>query len=254
MSIPVLVEVYDETRRLAIAGSVVAPGDFRVKKLIPPLEKMGEKAPVFTKVAQAAQAVVDSNEKTAAAALLELTTLVNAILYTQGETGITGQWQPIETTDLGGFETQAGARVLKPLMEALSTTGSGRLEVIRDAFERGAFRDLRLVKPALNALDDPYPEIGDLIADQVLPLYGNAILSELRARLNVKGRGGDVRRLQVLHRLDPEGSRDLVKQALDEGSKEMKVAAVECLGGHGDDLSYLLEQAKGKAKEVRSAP
>jgi len=133
MSIPVLVEVYDETRRLAIAGSVVAPGDFRVKKLIPPLEKMGERAPVFMKVAQAAQAVVDSNEKTASAALLELTTLVNAILYTQGETGITGEWQPIETTDLGGFETQAGARVLKPLMEALSTTGSGRLEVKEQA-------------------------------------------------------------------------------------------------------------------------
>ena len=33
MSIPVLTQVYDEVRRLAIAGSVVAPGDFRLKKL-----------------------------------------------------------------------------------------------------------------------------------------------------------------------------------------------------------------------------
>ena len=56
MSIPVLIEVYDEMRRLAIAGSAVAPGDFRLKKLIPPLEKSGEKAPVFAKVAQAATA------------------------------------------------------------------------------------------------------------------------------------------------------------------------------------------------------
>ena len=53
MSIPVLIEVYDEMRRLAIAGSAVAPGDFRLKKLIPPLEKSGEKVPVFAKVAQA---------------------------------------------------------------------------------------------------------------------------------------------------------------------------------------------------------
>ena len=60
MSIPVLIEVYDEMRRLAIAGSAVAPGDFRLKKLIPPLEKSGEKAPVFAKVAQAATAVVES--------------------------------------------------------------------------------------------------------------------------------------------------------------------------------------------------
>lgn len=253
MSIAVLTQVYDEMRRLAIAGSMVAAGDFRLKKLIAPLEQAGAKAPVFAKVAQAVQAVVDSNEKTASAALLELTTLVNAILYTQGETGIAGDLQAIETSDLGGQQTQASARVLKPLLEALSTTGSGRLELIRDAQERGAFRDLRLIKPALNALDDVYPEIGDLICEKVLPTYGKSILPELRAKFDVKGRGGHVRRLQLMHQLDPDGTRDLVKQALDEGSKEIKVAAIECLGAATDDLSFLMEQAKAKAKDVRAA-
>ena len=70
MSIPVLTQVYDEVRRLSIAGSVVAAGDFRLKKLVPPLEQAGQKAPVFAKVAQAVEAVVESNEKTAAEALL----------------------------------------------------------------------------------------------------------------------------------------------------------------------------------------
>src|SRR5712691_5193519 len=253
MSIAVLTQVYDEMRRLAIAGSVVAGGDFRLKKLIAPLEKAGEKAAVFAKVAQAAQAVVESNEKTASAALLELTTLVNAILYTQGETGIAGELKPIETTDLGGQQTQASARVLKPLLEALSTTGSGRLELIRDAIERGAFRDLRLVKPALRAIDDPYPEIGDLIADKVLPLYGKAILPELRAKFDLNGKSGNLRRLSLMHQLDPAGSRELVKQVLDEGSKELKVVAIECLGDSDEDLAYLLEQSKAKAKDVRAA-
>ena len=32
MSIPVLAQVYDEVRRLSIAGSVVAPGDFRLEE------------------------------------------------------------------------------------------------------------------------------------------------------------------------------------------------------------------------------
>jgi len=253
MSIPVLVEVYGETRRLAIAGSAVAAGDFRLKKLIPPLEKSGEKAPVFAKVAQAVQAVVESNEKTASAALLELSTLVHAILYTQGETGIAGQLKPLETSDLGGQPTQASARVLKPLLEALSSTGSGRMELVRDAFERGTFKDLRLVKPALKGLDDPYPEIGDFLADNVLPLYGKAILPELRATLDIKGRGGHLHRLRLMHRLDPQGSRDVVQQALGDGSKEMKVVAIECLGTSGDDLAYLMEQARSKAKDVRAA-
>ena len=253
MSIPVLVEVYDEMRRLAIAGSAVAAGDFRLKKLVPQLQKSGEKAPVFAKVAQAVQAVVESSEKTASTALLELTTLVNAILYTQGETGVAGEFKPMETTDLGGHATQASARVLKPLLEALSSTGSGRMELIRDACDRGTFKDLRLIKPALRAVDDPYAEIGEFIAERVLPLYGKAILPELRATLDIKGRGGHVHRLLLIHRLDPEGSRETIQSALNDGSKEIRVAAVECLGSSDDDLGHLMEHAKSKAKDVRAA-
>lgn len=253
MSIPVLNQVYEEMRRLAIAGSLVAAGDFRLKKLLPPLEQAGAKAPVFAKVAQAVKAVVESPESASASALLELTTLVTAILYTQGEVGADGPLEPIETVDLGAPATQASARVLKPLLEALSTTGSGRLELIRDAHERGAFRDLRLIKPALAALDDVHPEIADLIAEKVLPIYGKAILPELREKFDVKGRGGHPRRLRLMHRLDPAAARDLVKQALDAGSKEVKIAALECLGDHPEDLSYLIEQAAAKAQDVRAA-
>src|SRR5688572_29437004 len=119
MSIPVLNQVYDEVRRLAIAGSVVAPGDFRLKKLHPALEATGKKAPVFAKVAESVNKLVDSTEKTSAESLLELSTLVNAIRYTQGETGIEGKLEPIETLNIGQ-QIQASARVLKPLMEALT--------------------------------------------------------------------------------------------------------------------------------------
>lgn len=253
MSIALVAEVYDEARRLAIAGSVVAPGDFRIKKLIAPLEQVGAKAPVFAKVAEAVKAVVESTDKTSSSALLDLTTLVSAILYTQGETGLAGELQPIETTDLGLTATQTGARVLKPLHEALSTKGSGRLETIRDAFEHGAFRDLRLIQPAVAAIDDVFPEIADLICDRVLPLYGKAILPAIRSSFDMKGRAGHPRRLRLMHQLDPVGARPLVKQALEEGSKEVKVAAIECLGQERDDISYLLEQASAKAQEVRQA-
>jgi hypothetical protein len=253
VSIALLGQVYDEMRRLAIAGSVVAPGDFRIKKLIAPLEQVGAKAPVFAKVAEGVKAVVDADDKTSAQALLDLTTLVNAILYTQGETGVAGTLEPIETTDLGLVATQTSARVLKPLREALSTTGSGRLEVIRDAFEGGAFRDLRLIQPAVAAIDDPFAEVADLITNQVLPLYGKAILPALRSSFDIKGRAGHPRRLRLMHQLDPGGTRDVVKQALEDGSKEVKVAAIECLGQDRDDISYLLEQAAAKAQEVRQA-
>lgn len=253
MSIPVLSNVYEEVRRLSIAGSVVAPGDFRLKKLVAPLEQAGQKAPVFAKVAQAVSKVVDSTDKTSAEALLELSTLVNAILYTQGDTGIEGTLEPIPTTDLGQHVTQTSARTLKPLLEALTSTGSGRLEIIQNAYERGNFRDLRLIRPALSALDDTYAEIADFVAEKILPLYGAAILTELQSKFDQKGRGGHVRRLALMHKLDPAGTREFVKQALEEGSKEVRVAAIECLGESPEDLTFLLDQAKSRAKDVREA-
>jgi hypothetical protein len=253
MSIPVLIQTYDEVRRLAIAGSVVAPGDFRLKKLLPPLEQAGQKAPVFAKVAEAVKRLAESTEQTSAAALLELAALVNSILYTQGQTGAEGELTALATVDMGRLRTQASARLLKPLQEALTTTGSGRLEIIRDGHERGAFHDLRLLAPALTALDDTYGEIADLVAEKVLPLYGPAIIPELEAKFDPKGRGGHVRRLLLMHRLDPEAARPHVQRSLEEGSPEVRVAAIRCLGDSPDDLPFLLEQAKAKAKDVRTA-
>src|SRR3954454_6807692 len=186
MSIAVLNQVYDEARRLAVAGSVVAGGDFRLKKLLPPLEQAGAKAPVFAKVAECAKAVIDGSEDSSAENLLELTALVTAVLYTQGETGIAGELQPIESVNLGGEAAQTSARLLKPLLEALSSTGSGRLELVKDAHERRAFRALRRVTPALDGLDDPYADVADFLADKVLPMYGKAILPELRRTYDPK--------------------------------------------------------------------
>jgi hypothetical protein len=253
MSIAVLTQVYDEARRLAVAGSAVAAGDFRLTKLLPALDQASAKAPVFAKVAGCARAVIDGPEETSAENLLELTSLVTAVLYTQGEIGLTGSLKPIETVDIGDTTTQTSARILKPLLEALVRTGSGRLALVKDSFEHGAFRDLRMFKPALDGLDDPYPEIADFLAENVLPLYGRAILPGLRSKYDAKGGKGDARRLKMMHAIDAAGARELVTQALDDGSKEVRVAAVECLGGSAVDLPLLVEQASAKAKDVRVA-
>src|SRR5205085_175715 len=73
------------------------------------------------------------------------------------------------------------------------------------------------------------------------------------AKYDPKGTKGHPRRLKLMHALDPAGTRELVKQALEEGSKEVKVAAIGCLGGGTEDLAFLIEQAGAKAQDVRSA-
>jgi len=230
MSIPVLIEVYDEMRRLAIAGSTVAPGDFRLKKLVPPLTKSGEKSPVFAKVAQAVQAVVDSNEKTASTSLLELTTLVNAILYTQVKRGRSASSNHLRPS------TSAN-RPHRPAPACSNHCWKRSVQPGRPIGNHSRRRGPRRVqRPSTGQAGPPcdrrsVSRIGQLIARKVLPAYGKAILPELRKTLDIKGRAGHLHRLNLLHQLDPEGSRELVQQVLSDGSKEMKVAAIECLGG-----------------------
>src|SRR5712671_1176326 len=96
MSLALIEESAKEVRRLAIAGSPLAVGDFRLKKLIAPLEQSGAKVPVFAQVAKAIGDLVNGSEADSSARLLSLSTLLNAILYTQGGTSVDGDFRELE--------------------------------------------------------------------------------------------------------------------------------------------------------------
>ncbi len=253
MSLALIQESAKEVRRLAIAGSPLAVGDFRLKKLIAPLEEAGAKVPVFGQVAKAMSNLVNGNEADSAAHLLSLSTLLNAILYTQGLTGAEGDYEEVEMFATNSSSTRTTARVLKPLVEALTTTGAGRFELVKSAVGRGVFDDLRLVDPAIRALDDIYPELADLVAEKILPAYGPGIVPLLRQKLDLKGKKSDGRRLRILHQIDPAGTIELCKTALDEGSPDVKVSAIACLGKHEDCIPLVMEHANSKNKAVRAA-
>lgn len=87
MSIPLLYETQTEVRRLCIAGCELATDDFKLKKLLPQMQKAGENAPVFARVADALNQVLQPGGSNSVK-LLELANLINAILYTQGQTSV----------------------------------------------------------------------------------------------------------------------------------------------------------------------
>src|ERR1044071_8071516 len=97
MSLALIQESAKEVRRLAIAGSPLAVGDFRLTKLIAPLEQAGAKAPVFAQVAKAISDLVNGKEADSAGHLLNLSTLLNAILYTQGQSATDGDYLELES-------------------------------------------------------------------------------------------------------------------------------------------------------------
>ncbi len=254
MSIALLAQAQTELRRLAVAGSRFAADDFRLKRLIDPIAEVGGKVPVFAKVAEQLKVLTSAAKDQSAAALIRASGLVTAILATQGRSSVDGEFTPIAGQELAlAPVTDGSTRRLRPVLEALTTTGSGRLETVESAHTDGLFRDFRLMRLAVDHLEDPYPPVADVIALKVLPSYGPMIVPRLRAGLDLKGGMRHARALRAIFAIEGAEALPLLTKALTEGSADLRVAAVQCLATIPEAQSLLLAHAKDKNQEVRQA-
>ncbi|WP_340023164.1 HEAT repeat domain-containing protein [Paenibacillus sp. FSL K6-1096] len=255
MSTALLQELHQEFRRLYIAGSELAAGDFRLKRLLPQLQQLGERSPVFKKLGEGVETLLEPGGAEGAApgaALLEVTLLLESVLYTQGTVQAEGTPGPIPVRSFT-LQTKQPYRKLAPVLEALSTTGSGRYEVVVDAFKEGVFQDLRLLPVAVSALNDPYSELAEYAKNKILPSYGPEISSYLLESFNPAGGRSEVRKLEAIAAAGASSHLDVIVHAAENGSDEIRAAAIKCLGGYEEYTDALLEWSADKKKVIREA-
>lgn len=254
MSTALLQELQQEVRRLYIAGSELSAGDFRLKRLLPRFEQLGEKAPVFGKLAEGITKVIAEKkpEEGGAEALQDLQLLLGSVLRTQGQTAPAGEEREWPGSP-AGLQTDQSYRRVSEVQTALSTTGSGRYEVVIEAFPAGVFADLRLLPYVIKALGDPYVEIAEYVAEKILPSYGPQILPFLIGSFDRNGGKSEYRKLQVIGRLGGETVLDFVYAAAESGSDEIRALAIELLAGRETYLESLLTWSRDKKKTVREA-
>lgn len=258
MSTTLLQELQGELRRLYIAGSDLAADDFRLKRLEPKLGQLGDRAPVFKKLAEGVAALIGPSDAEARAARLQdVSLLLNSVLSTQGAVAVGGEisTEKKPVSGLSELSTVHSYRQLVEVQNALSESGGGRYEIVTSACEQGLFRDLRLFPFAMKALGDSYSEIADFAARNILPAYGRVIVPYLLAEMDIQGGREEERRLQVVRELgvDPEDKKslDLLVRAAEGGSDKVRSAAIACLGPHPAFEERLLEWSQDKKKTVR---
>ena len=257
MAIPILYELNEEFVRLFAAGSRLAAGDPRLKKFIAPLQKYGEKAPVFAKLAEQVQELTETDAGTSAKNLIETEMLLLSVLSTQGDSSRDIAPQESKSGEqMFLAATNIGHRALAPLVEALTTTGGGRLETIENAFDNGYFCDPRLYKIAVAALGDKYGEISEFMANEVLPTMGYGVYPFLLEGYDPKGGASHGRRLSAMHSIKGEHMLDLVEEAAEGGSTAVKAEAVKIMGcyrKYEDTLFSMLGESKSVRDEVMKA-
>jgi hypothetical protein len=255
MSTTLLRELYGELTRLYIAGSDLAVGDFRLKRLVPQLLQLGERAPVFKRLGEGVGTLIETApgiERPTAVQLQELTLLLSSVLHTQGETAPSSETRELDALPMD-LPTAFSSRRLTEVQDALESTGGGRYEIITQAYKDGLFQDLRLVIPAMGALNDPYAELADYVKDHVLPDYGPQIIPLLKGWLNIAGGRSDARAVEVIGKIGGEGEHDFIRQAAAEGSEPVRISAIGYLAGCDAYVGDLLEWSADGKKTIRAA-
>ena len=252
-----LYDLQQELNRLFIAGSKFAKNDPRLQKHVPILKKLGEKAPVFNKLAQEVEALLQVESTQAAEKLLGVSTLLYSVLYTQGvtlEEDATKESQ-IPTIQLANVNTTYSYLQLKPVLQALTQSNSGRLEILQDAFERRVFDDSRTYGYLSYALADKYSELTYYVENTIIPACGKAMLPFLIADFRLEDKNENVRRLRLLHQLGYAEIGTLVDKIFSENLPNLQAEAINIIADKKDEQTeaFIISLTGDKNKAVRGA-
>ena len=252
-----LYDLQQELNRLFIAGSKFAKNDPRLQKYIPVLKKLGEKAPVFNKLAQEVEALLQVESQQSAEKLLNVSTLLYSVLYTQGITIQAEATKALQepNVSIADVNTTYSYLQLKPVLQALTQSNSGRLEVLKDAFERGIFKDSRTFGYLSYALADKYTELADYVLQTIIPTCGQAMLPFLLSDFRLEDKTENVRRLRLLHQLKYAEMDSLTDKIFGESLPNLQAEAISIIAERKDTQTenFIMSLTGDKNKLVREA-
>ncbi len=252
-----LYDLQQELNRLFIAGSKFAKNDPRLQKYIPILKKLGEKAPVFNKLAQEVEALLQAESQQSAEKLLNVSTLLYSVLYTQGVTIQAEATKALQepNVSIADVNTTYSYLQLKPVLQALTQSNSGRLEVLKDAFERGIFKDSRTFGYLSYALADKFTELADYVLLTIIPTCGQVMLPFLLSDFRLEDKTENVRRLRLLYQLKYAEMDSLMDKIFGESLPNLQAEAVSIIAEKKDTQTedFIMSLTSDKNKLVREA-
>ncbi len=252
MNLQALYELKERLEHAAIAGTGLIGEDFRLHRAVDALAPLAKASPVFGKIYTGARALLTAPEQERSTRLLDVLSLVDAVVYTQGVTAVAGELTPMEPGS--GTYVQIPYGTLQPLLTALSGTGSGRTALIKDVWTNhpAYFRDFRVFPHVVEALKDNYAELAALIG-QILTAQGRGIVPNLKEGFDPAGKTEMVRRVRLIAKLCGASENDWYLAMLPESQKDVRVELIAALGLCQENAQLLLDLCrteKGKAKEA----
>lgn len=253
MELQSLYELKERLERAAVAGAGLLDEDFRLKRAAEGLEPLAKASPVFGKIKAGAESLLAAPREERPGKLLALLALVDAVVYTQGAVGKAGDLLPLYCGGSGVYRTLSRG-ALSPLLTALTTTGSGRMEIVQSAWENHPeyFEDFRVLPALVAGLGDSYGELAALNGE-ILKKLGGAPLPLLKRDFDPAGKKEMARRVEVIAALQGPQATPWLREILPQAKKEVRGAVITALGDDQDNAALLLELAKTERGANRDA-
>ncbi len=249
MDITPIYELKSRLRAAAIAGTNLLSEDFRLKKAAESFSALAGSSPVFAKINEMTGKLLESGRPED---LLDTITLVDAVITTLATVGTSEEIEAIEIAEKTGAVVNAPYSQLSPLLEALTSKGSGNYNTfltIRDNFPE-LMNDYR-VKPVLvKGLNASYSELA-LEVEKTICKMGKEMLPLLKADFDPKGKKDMLRRVNVIENIAGADENDFYLEQLENAEKEVRMALIYALRhdeGNIDKLIELTKTEKGKLK------
>ena len=248
-----LYEVQQRLEHAAVAGTGILNEDFRLKRAREELAPLAAASPVFAKISAGLEALLAAPPEQRGGALLDVLALVDAVVYTQASVGMAGELEPLPP-GVGTCQAVTYGQ-LRPLLEALTGTGGGRIAAVREAWEAHPeyFSDYRVIPALVSGLGDSYGELADLNA-QILAGQGPDILPLLEEGFDPAGGRAMARRVEVMSRVGGGRANGFFLAQLPQAKKEVRLALIDAMGWDESNAPLLLElcrtERKGTARDL----
>jgi hypothetical protein len=225
MALALLNELSEEITRLYIAGSALSVGDPRLKKYIPQLQKLAEKAPVFKVLEEKLSSLIQGENKTSPESLMEAGILLYSLRYTLGTTEIDGEIHDMEYAHKK-FDAKTSYSVKGYCLVYEAITQKKSIHVFHELFESGQYKDLRLFEKYCEAITDEKTKTSKYIEETIIPAIGADMLPFIEKALDLNGGKRHARLLSILYQLKGKEIRPLLEKALSESSKPVMKEAL----------------------------
>ena len=238
-----LFDVKERLEYAAVAGAALLGEDFRLQRAAEELKPLAGASPVLAKIGAGLAKLLSAPPEERPGLLLDVLALVDAVAYTQAGTGAEGELEPLPLG--GGVYHQISYGQIQPLLTALTTTGGGRVEAVKSAWDSHPefFEDYRVLPAVVAALGDGYGEMADLCA-ALLKKLGPRVVPALKQGFDPGGKKEMARRVETIAAIQGKDAFPWLREILGHTKKEVRVAAITALGGDSGNTALLLGLAK----------